>query len=179
MKDYSQIPTFSEFSEFIDRMNFDLDAESLYKEFSDRGWTTKKGKPMISWTALIVSRNGVVLARRTKNAIKGFPSQYRDRKRLSKSVRRELAESRRQDALQVTENVKRTYRQELTHPYWYAFRNFVLMVKGHKCEVCGRTDGTMNIHHIAYTVGRHAWEYSVKDVKVLCPTCHKRAHGIL
>lgn len=79
MKDYSLIPTFC--------------------EFSDRGWTTKKGKSMISWTALVVARNGVMLARRTRNAIKGVPPQYRDKKRLSKTVRRELAASRRQEAL--------------------------------------------------------------------------------
>lgn len=178
MKDYSQIPTLSEFSDFINKMNFDLDSESLYKEFADRGWTTKKGKPMTSWTALIIARNGLVLARRTRNAIKGFPSQYRDKKRLPKSIRRELAEARRKESFEITEGVKRTYRQELTHPYWYAFRNFVLLVKGHKCEVCGKTQGTMNIHHLEYAVGRHAWEYSIKDVKVLCPTCHKRVHGI-
>ncbi len=68
MKDYSQIPTFSEFSDFINRMNFDLDSESLYKEFTDRGWTTKKGKPMVSWTALINARNGVMLARKGTGA---------------------------------------------------------------------------------------------------------------
>ena len=43
VKDYSSIPTFSEFSEFIEQMHFDLDAKALYQEFSDRGWTTKKG----------------------------------------------------------------------------------------------------------------------------------------
>lgn len=179
MKDYSLIPTFYEFSEFIEQMKFDLDAESLYKEFSDRGRTTKKGAPMLSWTALIIARNGVMVARRARNAIKGVPSQYRDKKRLSKSIKRELAESRRQQALELTEKVKMAYRQELTHPYWYAFRNFVLMVKGHRCEACGKTQGTMNIHHLEYTTGRHAWEYSVKDVKVLCPTCHKRVHGLI
>lgn len=179
MKDYSEIPTFSEFSDFIKRMNFDLNTENLYKEFSNRGWTTKKGKPMINWTALVVARNSVILARRTRNAIKGVPSQYRDKKRLSKSIRRGLAEARRKESLKITEEVKRTYRQELTHPYWYAFRNFVLMVKGHRCEVCGKTQGTMNIHHIEYAVGRHAWEYSTKDVKVLCSECHRHVHGLL
>lgn len=177
MKEYGYIPTFSEFSDFIEQKGYELDARALYKEFSDRGWTTSKGTPALSWVALINARNGAMLARRTRNQLRGIPDK--DKLKMSRSERRELAVSNWRNTHETTEEVKMSYRKELTHPFWYAFRNFVLAVKGCKCELCGTTQDTMNIHHIEYTSGRHAWEYSTKDVKVLCRKCHKRVHGLV
>lgn len=178
MKDFSKKPTFEEFYNFIVKMGFKLDAKSLYDEFESRGWTTTKGKPMVSWVALANARNGIIVERRTRNKMKDVPDKFIDVNRLLKAQKTQIASEKLAEQRRITDEVRMNYKKELTHPHWYAFRNFVLTVKGYKCEMCGRTSGSMNIHHLHYRPGLHAWEYSIKDVMVLCPRCHKRVHGI-
>lgn len=76
-----------------------------------------------------------------------------------------------------TNAVKMNYDEFLKDPRWFAFRQFIFAVRGHKCEDCGSTE-RLQVHHIAYKRGLLPWEYTCNDVKVLCRDCHKKVHGI-
>ena len=69
------------------------------------------------------------------------------------------------------------YSAKLKDPRWLEFRKKVFKKRGHKCEVCGCKEH-LQVHHIKYRWPKLAWEYSIKDVRVLCPRCHADAHGI-
>lgn len=69
------------------------------------------------------------------------------------------------------------YEDQLKDSRWYAFRKKVLAVRGHKCERCGSAEN-LQIHHPKYVKGCLAWEYSCKEVIVVCRDCHKKIHGI-
>lgn len=68
------------------------------------------------------------------------------------------------------------YIDQLADDRWKAFREFIFAVRGHKCEKCGATT-YLQVHHPKYIPGRKAWEYTCKEVKVLCRTCHAAVHG--
>lgn len=72
---------------------------------------------------------------------------------------------------------KEEYRQLLHDPRWKAFRDFVFKVRGTVCEICG-CKKYLQIHHPKYHENCKAWEYSCKEVIVVCRDCHKKIHGI-
>lgn len=162
-------PSLEEFCDYIERKGYDIDPFVLYKEFEDRDWTTAKGVRTKSWTALVDARNSVVSQRRKNDqaVLLGIPKQ---RKRESKQkYQRRIANAR-------TKAVKMNYDEFLQDPRWFAFRQFVFAVRGHKCEVCGSTE-RLQVHHVGYKKGLLPWEYTCNDVKVLCRNCHARVHG--
>jgi 5-methylcytosine-specific restriction endonuclease McrA len=69
------------------------------------------------------------------------------------------------------------YSEQLKDEKWKAFRDFVLVVRGKKCEMCGATE-KLQIHHPNYIKGRKAWEYNCNEVIVLCEQCHRNVHGL-
>lgn len=60
MIDISKKPSIEEFSAYIKAHGFDINPYELYREFDSRNWTTKKGVPMKSWTALVDAKNGII-----------------------------------------------------------------------------------------------------------------------
>ena len=64
----------------------------------------------------------------------------------------------------------------LSTPEWQVQRNRVLRRDGHSCQICGKTDGIMHVHHIWY---KHPLsEMNDIDLVSLCPDCHKLVHSI-
>ena len=43
---------------------------------------------------------------------------------------------------------------------------------GFKCECCGDSDQTLNIHHKAYKRGIQPWEYEDSMLVCCCESCH-------
>lgn len=72
---------------------------------------------------------------------------------------------------------RQSYSEQLEDIRWTAFRTFVFVVKGQKCEQCGSTH-YINLHHTKYIPGRSAWEYTCNEVQVLCRECHEKVHNI-
>ena len=72
---------------------------------------------------------------------------------------------------------RQSYSEQLEDIRWTAFRTFVFVVKGQKCEQCGSTH-YINLHHTKYIPGRSAWEYTCNEVQVLCRECHEKIHNI-
>lgn len=69
------------------------------------------------------------------------------------------------------------YKIQLLDKRWKRKREQVLKAKGNKCEICGNTKN-LHVHHKKYIKDKYAWEYKMKDLAVLCGSCHKKAHGI-
>ena len=69
------------------------------------------------------------------------------------------------------------YNAQLIDKRWLKKREQVFKLKGRKCGVCGTTHN-LQIHHLRYFNDKYAWEYKMKDLVVLCESCHKRKHCI-
>ena len=69
------------------------------------------------------------------------------------------------------------YHDQLIDKRWIKKREQVFKLKGRKCIVCGNTHN-LQIHHLRYLDNKYAWEYKMKDLVVLCESCHKRKHCI-
>ena len=69
------------------------------------------------------------------------------------------------------------YHDQLIDKRWLKKREQVFKLKGRKCSVCGATHN-LQIHHLRYFNDKYAWEYKMKDLVVLCESCHKRKHCI-
>ena len=68
------------------------------------------------------------------------------------------------------------YDDQLEDERWKAFREFIFVVRGKRCEKCGNTNH-LQIHHPKYIPRRMAWEYTCREVQVLCRKCHAETHG--
>jgi hypothetical protein len=71
---------------------------------------------------------------------------------------------------------KMTYFDQLRHPNWQRKRLEVMEARGFKCQDCGDSESTLNVHHKRYVKGRMAWEYDGRELEVLCEPCHEAAH---
>jgi 5-methylcytosine-specific restriction endonuclease McrA len=67
-----------------------------------------------------------------------------------------------------------TYQDYINSHWWKDKREWILHVKGNKCEKCHSTK-QLNVHHITYdSLGNE----NSHDVMILCKRCHKKEHGI-
>ena len=102
------------------------------------------------------------------------------RTKQQKLIRRILRRSFTAQEIKDIERRKRKeyYNRLLEDKRWKEFRLKVLSERGNKCECCGGTD-ILQIHHTFYISGKMPWEYEIKDMRVLCRTCHQRIHNII
>lgn len=68
------------------------------------------------------------------------------------------------------------YAQKLKDPRWQERRRQILERDESTCQLCGTTDGTLNVHHAHYITGREPWEYEDEYLKTLCEPCHLKWH---
>ena len=59
---------------------------------------------------------------------------------------------------------------------WRALRNRALIQAGNRCQVCGKTNLQLDVHHNSYERFGHE---QLSDLVVLCRSCHQHFHGIL
>lgn len=59
---------------------------------------------------------------------------------------------------------------------WQSFTLSVRRSKGNACEMCRRSDGILQVHHLFYEHGRKLWDYDHQDLVLLCRPCHKAVH---
>ncbi len=67
------------------------------------------------------------------------------------------------------------YADYLLTPEWRAVRERKIADAGHRCEFCN-SPRSLNVHHRVYD--RRGREL-LKDLIVLCSSCHQRHHGIV
>lgn len=69
---------------------------------------------------------------------------------------------------------RRTYAEKLRDPRWQKRRLEVLEAAGWKCSYCERSDGELQVHHLAYMRGRDPWDYPDTGLRSACVECHRR-----
>lgn len=67
------------------------------------------------------------------------------------------------------------YSARLRDPRWRAKREEVFAARGRRCERCGNLS-ELQIHHLQYRRGRLPWEYPIRDLQVVCRSCHEDEH---
>lgn len=152
-------PTLAMIEEYCKRNHLEVAPGEIYKHYFNKKWLTKEGIPLVSIEAMCNAWNGVYVSHKKKKS----------RRKAKKIVERILAESHAKEDYTP-------YKDQLDDPRWRAFRSFIFCVRGNKCEICGSSK-SVQVHHPLYHPNCKAWEYTCKDVVVLCRTCHAKLHN--
>jgi 5-methylcytosine-specific restriction endonuclease McrA len=81
-----------------------------------------------------------------------------------------IVKGRRRGGMSRRDWYRRVY---LRSPHWHGVRAREFSRAGHRCERCGARE-RLDVHHRHY---RRLWREKSRDLKVLCRSCHNRAHG--
>ena len=171
-KDIS-VPTFEQFSKIVSEVcGKSFSAEILYKTLSERKWKTKNGKPISDLERTLKSMCSSTakwsyFTKDTQEKIKESKRRFRENK-IKSTINKIASENKVPYS---------PYSEQLKDEKWKAFRSFIFVVRGCKCEMCGATE-KLQVHHPNYVKGRKAWEYTCNEVVVLCEKCHRKAHGL-
>lgn len=71
------------------------------------------------------------------------------------------------------------YSQKLKDPRWQKKRLEVMERAGFKCQTCGESTKTLNVHHVNYRKGAEPWEYDLGDLACVCEDCHSEIEGLI
>lgn len=66
------------------------------------------------------------------------------------------------------------YNNYITSSQWKTLRSSIIEKRGHKCEKCGASKGTIHAHHLTYERFMNELE---SDIMLLCVPCHEGAHN--
>lgn len=156
--------TKKQIEESIIKHKYSITVAEVLKYWGDKGWKTVSG-------SYVQSINNVVgVVNNVKNKTRKKTSEPKVRKRHKKGDK---------DVEVILPKVEYdSYHAQLLDPRWKAFREFIFVVRGRKCEKCGATE-YLQIHHMHYHKGCLAWEYTCKDMLVLCKDCHQELHNII
>lgn len=145
--------------------------EEIFNFWESRNWRTKKNKPIKPISLAVSVANGALNYKKNYEYYKVNESTIAAERRLSK------LRSIHQKQSEKTYVTNEKYIEQLKRPEWKSFRQFILTVRGNRCESCGKT-GLLHIHHVKYKKNRKAWEYLPSDMLVLCSDCHSSIHGL-
>ena len=65
-----------------------------------------------------------------------------------------------------------TYSELLRDPRWQKLRLEILQAANWKCEDCGGSDKSLEVHHCAYPSGKNPWECPAELLMAVCESCH-------
>lgn len=146
----------AEIYSYIAKNGIAVDVDYVYDYWKKKGWMTKKGEPVKTLAAAVNVCNSIYLTR----------------------LKKELQASKHhQKEVEKAKMMYDDYNEQLKSKEWEAYRNFVLVVKGNKCDICGK-ETCLQVHHKEYRPNAKAWEYLLSEVVVLCRECHKNIHKI-
>lgn len=136
--------------------------EEVITYWDNKNWTTNKLTPVKSISSAVNVCNGI--------KANGYRKCLCEKKvpEMIDPVRKGIVPERVRPGFEL-------YTEQLQAKEWKYFREFILSVRGKRCEMCGKKRN-LNIHHIHYIAGRKAWEYTCQDVMVVCNECHKHIH---
>lgn len=103
-----------------------------------------------------------------------FNGYYIESKKEKKERKRDLAGFKQKMRIRKVKSYP--YKKQLKDKRWFAFRKKVFSARGCACESCGSKEH-LQVHHIKYRNYKYAWEYPIKDVRVLCRRCHAKEHN--
>lgn len=150
-------PRFSQekVKEYIAKNKLAVDPDFVMDYWGKKEWLTLQGTVVSSLAAAVHVCNSIYLTRKRKDA-----SLSKNQAKKAKWL-----------------NSQEHYAMSLMRSEWKAFRQFIFVVRGESCEICGKKSN-IQVHHKEYINGRKAWEYLPNEVMVLCASCHKRLHDI-
>lgn len=165
------IPTLSQVEECVSAQKLIATAQQIFEYWTNKDWLTKKGSQIKSLEIACSVCNGIVIQRARKKAKQKTIEEKHIIKRAQNKEKKVKKKNKRKNAYMA-------YGTQLHDERWLAFRQFIFNVRGKKCEVCGVTSN-LQVHHLEYHPNKMAWEYTCKDVMVVCEKCHKKIHGIV
>jgi len=65
-----------------------------------------------------------------------------------------------------------SYSDKLRDPRWQRVRLEIMQRDAFTCQLCERTDRTLNVHHHYYENGRDPWDYPANSLTTMCEDCH-------
>lgn len=183
-------PTMMHIEIYIAEKGLYIEPKDAYDYWEKKQWLTKKGLPVKTLEAAIDVVNGIVLRRKERECQKYNAEEEKiNDKNERRKARKARKESFRQEVITKKKRAKEIsyeknqpkpyvgYKDQLDDDRWKAFRWFVMKIRGKKCEICGSTR-CIQVHHTHYERNFKAWEYSCRDVLVVCADCHKKIHKI-
>lgn len=69
------------------------------------------------------------------------------------------------------------YKEQMTDPRWAARSREIMKRDNFTCQLCGRSDRGLNVHHIKYQNDLDYWDYPDELLLTVCPVCHAKIHG--
>lgn len=180
-------PSFSLVEVYIAEKGLYVTPREVFDYWDKKEWKTAKGVPVKTLEAAVNVVNSISLQRKTREVRKNTPEEMK----LDKNARRKARNKRKEEFRQQVKDARKKarklsyennqpkpyvgYNEQLKDPRWKAFRWFIRKVRGEKCEICGSTQ-TLQVHHTHYNSNCMAWEYTCKDVLILCRECHMKIH---
>lgn len=69
-----------------------------------------------------------------------------------------------------------SYSELLKDPRWQKKRLEILEYAQWRCQICGRKDRTLHVHHSYYTNGKKPWQYPNGSMIAVCEPHHEMIH---
>lgn len=69
------------------------------------------------------------------------------------------------------------YKEQMTDPRWAARSREIMKRDNFTCQLCGRSDRGLNVHHIKYQNDLDYWDYPDELLMTVCRVCHAKIHG--
>lgn len=69
------------------------------------------------------------------------------------------------------------YKEQLKDPRWAQRRREIMERDNFTCQLCGKSNVKLNVHHIRYIKGMNYWEYPGNLLMTVCEVCHSKIHG--
>lgn len=155
--------TKSEIEKFMSTKKFlSVTSDDVIKYWRKKGWKTKKGEYVKTLAAAVDCLNGIKVQETRRKFAK---------KKAKETAKKKILKPKH------TPTRSEIYNEQLRRNEWNKFREFILSVRGRKCERCGATTN-LQVHHARYITGHLAWEYLTSDVMVVCGDCHQKIHGL-
>ena len=80
--------------------------------------------------------------------------------------------------MQKRQRRKEGYSKRYGTAAWKRAKKGVLERDGHKCRICGNTDGRLHAHHLFYRTEDEKNNHALDDPLTLCNSCHGKFHDI-
>jgi len=68
--------------------------------------------------------------------------------------------------------------KRLGSPEWLRARELALERDGHKCKICGATNGKLHVHHLFHRTEAERQDHAPEGLLTLCGSCHRKMHEI-
>lgn len=68
---------------------------------------------------------------------------------------------------------KKDFKKQYLTKKWYELSKRIKARDKNTCQMCGRHDKPVSVHHLVYHEERKVWEYNDDELICICDDCHK------